>query len=95
VAANEIFVGDVGTELRFDIGVESADVQVAKIKVVKPDKSTVEWDAVVGPGDTEVSYTIQEGDLDISGTWKLQVYVELPGWKGHGSIVSMKVKETL
>ena len=95
MAANEIFVGDVGTELRFNVGVETADVQTAQIKVVKPDKSTLTWDAEIGPGDEEVSYTIKDGDLDINGTWKMQVYLELPGWRGHGSIVSMSVKPVL
>jgi len=95
MAANEIFVGDVGTELRFDIGVESADVTLAKIKVLKPDKTTVEWNAVIGPGDTEISYIVTVGDFDMSGTYKFQPYVELPSWKGHGTISQISVKNVL
>ena len=91
----EIFVGDVGTELHFDIGVDVEDVQVSKIKVQKPDKSVVEWTATPKTGTTEIVYTVQSGDFDQVGTYKFQPYIELPGWKGHGSISTLSVKATI
>jgi hypothetical protein len=89
MAKNEIYVGDVGTQLRFDIGVDNSNITKAVIKVRRPDKSCAEWNASLGPEDTEISYTIQSGDLDIKGKYMLQPYVELPGWSGYGKPVEL------
>jgi hypothetical protein len=91
VAKYEVYVGDVGTQLRFDIGSETADVTTAKIKVRKPDKSCVEWSADIGPGATEITYTVVAGDLDMKGKFVMQPYIELPGWSGFGKSVDLNV----
>jgi hypothetical protein len=95
MAVNEVFVGDIGTELRFNVGVANTEINTATIKVVKPDKSTVEWTAELGPGEEEISYIVKDGDFDLSGTYKFQPYVELSSWRGHGTISQLSVKNTL
>lgn len=56
------------------------------IKVVRPDGTAIMWNASVAtqdengnlltPADGYLSYTTVEGDLDLSGTYYLQAYVE-------------------
>jgi hypothetical protein len=84
MARTIVFVGDVGTIFKFDVGVATVDCVSQKIIVRKPDKSCVEWVAEIGPGENEISYTAVAGDLDIKGKYALQPFIELPGWSGHG-----------
>jgi len=38
---------------------------------------------------------VQTGDLDVVGDWELQTYVEMPGWKGSGELVTLRVNRPL
>jgi hypothetical protein len=93
----EIHVGDVGTEFLaqlLDEQVEPVDVSgatVLKINFLKPDGTTVSFDASPGsvkfPSRTGVdgwfNYRTVEDDLDQQGTWEGQGYVEVGGGKWH------------
>jgi len=95
VSSTGVFVGDVGTELRFDVGVPTQDMVMAQVKVVKPGKTVDTWVLTQGPGENEVSYITVNGDIDISGKWNMQVYIEFPTWKGYGNIANMTVNKIL
>ena len=89
-----VFVGDVGTVIKLDTGTDLSTATVLKIKVKKPNGTTLEWTATQDASNPKVmTYTIQAGDLDQSGTWKLQAYVEFPSWQGHGQWASLKVSK--
>lgn len=76
-----IYVGDVGTEIRLDIGQEGATN--ASIEWMKPGGITGSWPAIVH--GTEVTYRVEEGDLDVPGAYRLQAKAELHGgWRGLG-----------
>lgn len=34
---------------------------------------------------------VETGDLNVAGTWELQAYLEMPGWKGRGEWSPLKV----
>lgn len=95
MATNEVFKGDVGTILRFDVGVDSSSIQLAKILVRKPDNTLLEWNATPVSNSTKIEYIVREGDFNMSGIWKLQPYIELSDWKGYGSIIALKVNKNL
>jgi len=95
MAKYEVFAGDIGTELRFDVGVQTADCVTQIIKVKRPDKTCVQWEAEIGPGDTEIRYILGPGDVDIKGKYLLQPYLELPEWSGHGKVVTLEVLATV
>lgn len=89
-----IYVGDVGTEITLDCGSDIGTATVRKIRVMKPDYSSVEWVAQ-DAGASSIKYVTVDGDLIVDGTYYLQAYLEMPGWKGCGDPVAMTVKRRL
>jgi len=92
--AGRIHVGDVGTKITLDLETDLTLATAALIKYRKPSGAEGQWTATVTE-TTKLSYTLQEGDLDEVGLWEIQPYVELPDWKGHGSVVRFYVYPTI
>lgn len=92
---SDIFSGDIGTLIQLNVGVDISTATVTKIRVKTPDKSIVLWTATIGPDKMTLNYTTKSGDLTLAGKYQLQAYVELPGWKGHGTIAEFKIKAIL
>jgi hypothetical protein len=89
----KIYVGDKGTEIILDTGIDLTTATLVKILAIKPSQTTALWTATVYD-TTKIKYTTSqadEGDWTETGTWKLQAYVELPVWKGHGETVQVTV----
>lgn len=95
MAAPAVYVGDIGTAIYLDTllsATDAATVTLAAIDVKKPDGTTARWvGSMVG---SEVMYATQAGDLDQAGTYRLQAYVEMPAWRGHGSTFVLEVLPT-
>jgi hypothetical protein len=92
MANKEVYVGDVGTELSFDIGVDGADVSSAIVYYIKPSGKKGSWVATPVSGETRVYYVVVSGDLDESGTYQLQLKVTLSsGWSGYSTPTSLNV----
>lgn len=88
-----IFVGDTGTEIILDCGVDVSSATVRKI-IVRKAGAKVEW--VASPsGVNAIKYVTQAGDIDRPGTWSFQAYIEMPGWKGLGEVAETIVKSAL
>lgn len=90
MATQRIHKDDVETKIVLDCGVDVSSATVRKIRYKKPSGSTGEWDAEL-EDQTKIYYVTQEGDLDETGTWTVQAYVEMPNWKGHGHEASFYV----
>lgn len=85
-----VFVGDVGTEIILDCGIDITTATVCKIYVQVGLTDKRVWDAF--PHNTTcVRHIVQAGELDKAGTWALQAYVEMPGFKGKGKPVTLNV----
>jgi hypothetical protein len=95
MAKQEVFVGDVGTELRFDIGVLVDDITSAVLKVKKPDKTCIEWTPSWTAGEQELVYIVQAGDFDIAGKYSIQPKVTFPTGEWYGSIATLYVAATV
>lgn len=90
------FVGDVGIDFKIDSGrdIDITDATTVKIVFLKPDGKTGSWDAEVS-GTHYVLYKTVEGDLDVAGTWSMQIYVVAPNFEIHGDIFTEFVEQHL
>jgi len=91
----KVFLNDVGTKIVFDTGTDVSTLTEAKIKAKSPSGLFQEWTAAIGATPTSVTYITQNGNFNELGTWKLQVFIRLPGWTGHGSVAEVKVENVL
>lgn len=90
---NTIYIGDVGTEVILDTGVDITSATTHVIAVKKPGAtSIIEWPAELFE-TTKLRYVVQDGDIDIAGDYVLMAKVSMPGWSGHGAAVAMPVSD--
>jgi hypothetical protein len=97
--AAEIHVEDVGTALRvlvLDEAKKPVDVSAAvrlEYTLVSPARRRFVRTAVLFTDgrDGMIQYVTQAGDLDVPGTWKLQVRVEVGTWSGSSNVVVFPV----
>lgn len=89
-----VFVGDVGTEISLDCGVDVSSATIRNIVVRKANGSKITWGAVAD-GTNAIKHVTILGDLDVPGAWKLQAYVEMPDWKGFGEVATLVVSPPL
>lgn len=85
-----LFLGDVGTEIVLDCGMDVSAATVRQIVARKASGTLVEWDALP-EGSNSIKYVTQPDDLNVVGEWQLQAKIEMPGWSGLGNIVPLKV----
>ena len=90
MSANEIHVGDIGTVFEVTImdGAVAVDISTATTKALllqKPSGAVVSKAASFKTNgiDGVLKYTTVAGDLDVSGTWSMQVLVVLPTGTWH------------
>lgn len=89
--AGRIYVGDIGTVILIDMGTDISDATTTNINVRKKGGDVV-WSASIS-GTNYLTYTIEEDDLDVAGTYYLQPYIVTPSWTGRGETVTMEVFE--
>jgi hypothetical protein len=90
-----IYTGDAGTKIRLNTFQDLEKASIFYIKYTRPDNSTGEWRDCNIELKSCISYITKKNDLNMPGIWKLQVYIELPDWSGHGAIDNMKVLSPL
>lgn len=87
----KLYVGDIGTEIVLDCGVDVSSATVRKILVRKPNSdAAIEW-AALAEGTNKIKYVVVDGDLDVAGIYYLQAYIEMPTWKGRGETANLTV----
>lgn len=74
-------VGDVGTVLSIDVGVDVSGASSAKM-VFKPPTST-EFSRTASVSGNTVQYTTTALDFTEPGVWLLQAWVDLGTWSGY------------
>jgi len=84
------FVGDAGTLITVDTCSDITAATLAALDVMKPDGSTDRWVGSV-VDTTKIQYVVSVGDFDQVGEYRLQAYIEMPGWQGWGNTVTFKV----
>ena len=91
----ETFVGDtINFGIRTSIDVSTYGIN--RICYVKPNGDAGYWEASADPDDlTRMQHTMAHDDLDMSGTWLMQAYVEGGGEFFYGIWVELKVFKPL
>ena len=92
MANTKAYVGDIGTVILLDCGVNVSSATVQKILVRKPDKTEHEWSGTI-EDDNYLKYVIIADDFDQKGDYLLQAYIETPAWQGKGETVKLTVYE--
>ncbi|MBY0525604.1 MAG: hypothetical protein K2R98_19520 [Gemmataceae bacterium] len=106
MAINEIHINDVGT--RFEVQVRDNDNAIVDIspsgmvplyQFKKPDNTYLNKTPSLQTDGTDgwLVYVAQDGDLDLAGLWRFQVYVTLPTPSGnwHSDIGTFRVYPNL
>lgn len=100
MATPEIRVDDIGTTFRVTIKNKStgeiqdiSDATTLDFIFTKANKEIVTKDGtlVTDGSDGKVEYVTLEGDLDVAGTWRLQVYLVLPSGEWRTNKHSFRV----
>ncbi len=89
-----IYIGDVGTRIDVDCGTDISAATSISLKVKKPDNTLVTWNAsiITKNGKTRyLRYVTQSGDIDQSGSYKVQASVTMPEWSGLGETATLEV----
>lgn len=99
----EIHVGDIGTQVILTIYDQSeSPVNLTgntslTMRFEKPDNTTFDRTASIYGLATggKIVYTLIEGDIDISGTWKYQGIIEFPTGLWHTNKVEFTVYDNI
>ena len=89
------YTGDHGTVILVDVKEDIRTATSLILKIKKPNaNTTVDW---VGTrsGITKIKYIVKAKDWNVSGTYKIQAYVVMPGWVGRGDITTFVIEEPL
>lgn len=89
----KIYKDDYGLVFTVDCVQDISTATVTQLKVQKPGGAVVTWTASIYDS-THLQYTVQDGDLDESGVYKIQAAVTLPSWKGLGETDTFTVYES-
>ena len=87
------FVGDIGLVVFLDCGQDVSAATGLLMKVKKPDETTTDWSASLS-GTNYIKYTIQAGDLNQSGDFRIQAQFTLGSWVGRGRTAVLTVYPT-
>ena len=87
---SKIYVGDVGTSISLNTGLDLTGATVTDIYVKKPDGTLVTWTGTV-TDDTCITRVTQAGDLDQKGVYYVQAKLSLGGWVGRGETANFTV----
>lgn len=84
------YVGDEGTALIVDVCSDISTATAVSLKITKPDGTTATWSGSVY--ETQyIRYVVVAGDFDQPGEYRVQAYIEMPAWSGHGNTTTFKV----
>lgn len=89
--ANEGFI--IQIDLQEDISL--ATVKNLVFKSPDGDIFTVTGTFATDGTDGLLNYTVQPGQVDIDGVWRVQPYIEMSSFEGFGDVVEFTVLQTL
>jgi hypothetical protein len=92
---SKYYAGDVGTEIEVEVGSDISTATETTLYVKKPSGKEVVWTATKGAagvsGITTVHYVVQTDDWNEAGWYTLQVYINMPSWRGKGDTVKFRI----
>lgn len=90
MATNKVYVGDTGTAIIVDSGVDISAATAMSIEVRKPDGVIVSLPANAS-GLTALRFDTLPDTLDVPGAWRVQPKVTLPSgtWRGETAVMQV------
>jgi hypothetical protein len=87
---SKTYVGDTGTLITLDCGVDVSAATGRSILARKPDGTQVTWTAQAS-GTNSIAFATLVGSLDQAGKWRLQAQVVMPSgtWKGETAVLTV------
>ena len=89
--ADKYFVGDVGTDVIVNCGVDISGSSNRKLLVKKPSGTEVEWTPANVYQSNYLRYTIGSADFNEAGTYQLQSFLTLSSWTGRGELAEFRI----
>ena len=86
-----VYVGDVGTVITVDCGVDVSSASSLALAVRTPLGNETTWPATLASATT-ISYTTLAGDLSEAGTYLLQAKIDMGSWSGLGATAKLVVR---
>ena len=80
---DKLYIGSVGAIIRVDVGQNITGATATELHVKKPDGTTAVWSAAIAD-ENYLEHTVQAGDFDQAGIYRLQSAFALGGWVGTG-----------
>ncbi len=90
MAISKIYKNDIGQTITLEAGQDISSATLLQLKYKKPDGTTGTWTGTL-VGVDAAYYTTVLNDLDQTGNWEIQLYMEMGGAKIHGRIVFFHV----
>ena len=90
-----VYLNDIGTLFAIDTQDDISTNNSIVLRYKKPNGVKGNWSPTLNADNQTVEYVTVDGDLDQLGEWELQVYVDLPAWKGHSDIVTFTVEKPI
>jgi len=87
----KVYVGDVGTHILVDMGKNIVGATNTSLRVMKPDGTTVTWDAAVF-GTRHLEVVSELTTFDIPGLYKIYPKLTIGAWTGYGDPVRLEVE---
>jgi len=92
-----VFKNDIGTIIRVNVGFDLTTASKTDLIILKPNAPETVWVGAMSTFDTtHIDYVITSGDLDVTGDYLVQSYVEFPAplsWSGRGITTTLVVKD--
>ena len=92
---SKIYKADVGRKFRLDAETDISTATVSRLKYTKPDGTTGYWDGSIESSRYVFYITQSADDLDQTGSWRIQMYLEIDGAQLHGNIEDFHVYKRL
>lgn len=77
-------------KIKLNAGVDISSQTTLDIEYLNPSGNFGSWSATVEDTNYAV-YQCSTGDLDIPGTWKVRIYIEMPSFTGRSTPYSFEV----
>ena len=88
--AGKIYVGDTGTEIIVDIGIDVTTLTSAKFLVTNPNGKQLLWTTSHTTG-TILTYVTQAADFNLPGIWVIQAQIQIGAGKWSGKATQFEV----
>ena len=88
------YKGTIGTPIIVNMGCDISTATAQELWITKPSGSKVVWTAEIY-NSRFLKHTVVASDWDQSGTYKIQGYVEINGWKGPGDEDTFEIYDTI